>query len=84
MGNNIKCINFDHLNGQLQNYQINNWKMKRKRKRKKETSPKEDEKFQESIGRHIVVVGFDNDTINDITIVDYEFFQGLFNKSVLN
>lgn len=60
--------------------------MKRKRKRKKETSHTKNEKFQESNGRHIVVVDFDNDIISDITIVDVddEFFQGLINKSVLN
>lgn len=57
-----------------------------KRKRKRKTSPKKDEKYQQSTGRHIVVVGFDNDTISDITIadVDDEFFRNLINKSLFN
>lgn len=57
-----------------------------KRKRKRKTSPKKDEKYQQSAGRHIVVVGFDNDTISDITIVDAEdeIFKGLINKSLFN
>lgn len=56
--------------------------MKRKRKRKKETSPNENEKFQESQGRHIVVVSFDNDTLSDILIMDVD--EQLFNKLFYN
>ncbi len=57
-----------------------------KRKRKRRISPKKDEKFQESQGNHIVVIGFDNDNISDITIVvaEDEIFKGLINKSVFN
>lgn len=60
--------------------------MKRKRKRKKGTTLNKEEKFQESTGRHIVVVDFDNETISDITIIDAEdgIFKGLINKSLFN
>lgn len=56
-----------------------------KRKRKNGTPPKKDEKYQESTGRHIVVIGYNNDTISDITIldIDNEFFKNL-NKSLFN
>lgn len=60
--------------------------MKRKRKRKKGTTLNKEEKFQESTGRHIVVVDFESDTISGIMIIDAEdeIFKGLLDKSLFN
>lgn len=55
-----------------------------KRKKNKRTSPKKNEKFTESQGRHIVVVGFDNNTISEITIVDAENEILIINKQLFN